>query len=435
MDTKAWRRIASVVLVVACNGSGRGTNKAVVSSAPASASARASTPPVAGGPLPAPSNAPTFMEHMAPALASDGEAFYIDVPTLTPDAPPEVADGGGAAIVECPESISNRTPIATLERLARAGNACGKAALAMRLLEERPPADAFRRALRLAIEAQDAGAPVWECFLFDFARDDARFATCVQRQHESVLGRNRVLALLYVSGAGVPRDLDKAQAIVEKEASQDLGSGRIQGIIDDERRQPTNKRYVFCRDGAGTTVDYVSCEDERTARANWKSSALRGRLAEAAGPHRAVLERLSKAFRAFEKENAMQVYWHIDGTLRGSVSANSTHDWNQRFDALLEQVLIRRSLPSASDGDLESLRKRIDALDRQISSEKPRSGEFEASSFITAYRSAQRKYLALEKSFVAFAVLVLGPEQERSARTALRALRADTLAQWSWSAL
>ncbi|HEX6765271.1 MAG TPA: hypothetical protein VF103_07325, partial [Polyangiaceae bacterium] len=97
----------------------------------------------------------------------------------------------------------------------------------------------------------------------------------------------------------------------------------------------------------------------------------------------------------------------------------------------LEQVLIQRSLPNASDGDLQALHERIDALARKLESEKPAVDAYAASKWAAEYRAAEQKYVAFENSFVAFTVRVLGPEQSRPARAALRMHRAETLDKWS----
>jgi hypothetical protein len=425
-------RIASSFLLVAllwhCDPSGRDARR---SGAASSASAARFAPKVplwglrdvasaSASSAAHASSAPPLAINRAPT--GEGDDFYIEVPKLTVDAPP-VAGEAAVAPRKCPPELARRdTPREKLERLASSGDPCGKAALASKLMQGRPPRDAFRQALRLAIEAQDAGVTVWECFLFDFADDASRLVTCAERTGNLLLS-----SLLHVSGHGVRRDLDRATEILEKDESRACGYSQVKAIIEAERARPTRQRYVFCRDGACTTLEWDQCQKERLLRYDWKSSGLRAKLAEAASSRKLEFEGLLDEFDEFVEHDSSQVYWGVDGLLASSRASSQELELRRRFDALLERVLVARELSDATEAEIKSMQKRVHDLDRLFLKRKPTSDPRAAERYVTEYFSAQKAYQKLEQRFVRFATAVLEKDRGRAARAALLRMRGETL--------
>lgn len=410
-----------VLLLVQCNRSDRDSKGSLASSsAAASALPRGSSSAAA---LPEPSSSapsPPLAVNRAPT--GEGDEFLIEVPKLAVDSPPELR-AASTTLRECPLELAKAdTSRERLERLAKSGDPCAKSALVSKLLAGRPSHDAFRRALRLAIEAQSAGATVRECFLFDFAGEGAWLGLCAART-----GQNLLSSLLHVSGYGVPRDLELAATLLEKDESRACSYDQIKAIIAAERAHPTERRYAFCREAACTSLEWHECYKERNYRYEWKSSELRAKLAEAASPQKKEFERLLALFDGLVQHDSMHVYWGADGPFSNARALGQELVLRQRFDALLEKLLVEKKLPDADDAAIAALQKQLHELDRLFLKRKPSSEHRAAERYVVEYFSAQKAYQTLEQGFVPFATSVLGQDRGLAARAALLRLRVETL--------
>lgn len=414
------RVVASFFLVVALVHCDRGEKSAKGSVASSSSAPARALPSASASARPASSSAPPFAVNRAPT--GEGDDFLIEVPKLTVDSPPAASDAGTARRGCSLELTKADIPRQKLERRASSGDPCAKSALVSKLLSGRPSEGDFRRALRFAIEAQDAGADVRECFLFDFAHDGPRLATCAERGGNALL-----LSLLIVSGFGVPRDLDRARELVERDEFRACGHDQVKAIIEAERAHPTAKRYAYCRDGACTSLEWQGCYAERKHRYEWMSSALRAKLTQAAGPHRKDYERLLALFGDFVEQDSKHVYLGSDSLFSNAKARNQELALKRRFDALLERVLVEKKLPEASDAEIASLQRRLHDLDGLALKRTSPSDPPVAHRYAVAYLSADKAYQMLEQSFVGFCTITLGTDRAVAARAALLRLRAETL--------
>ena len=310
------------------------------------------------------------------------------------------------------------------------GDACGKGALA-RLLVSGPPRLAdFRRALRLASEAEDAGVRVGVCQLYQLAHDFRRLTRCYE-----LTGDHRALSVEYVTGRALSRDLSRARRELERDESKDCGYASVVAMIDDEERAPTARVYDFCRDLACTTLDLNGCASDANFRYRWKSAVLRQRVIDVLdAPGRAAFARLEHDLMSFVDADSSQAYYRfIDGTIRNAMALGVTAEQEERFDATLEQLVLRRSIAPCSASELTALRAELVSLDRSALSESTSMNAVNTSSFHREYRLAAAAYQRFESSWVLFAARLLGGgvETERAARGAVIRNRIELLKKWS----
>jgi hypothetical protein len=184
---------------------------------------------------------------------------------------------------------------------------------------------------------------------------------------------------------------------------------------------------VFCRDGACTALEWQRCYAERNRRYDWKSSALRSKLAQAASAHRKDYERLLALFDDFVEHDSRHVYLRSVGVFSNAEALNQELALKQRFDALLERVLVEKKLPDSSDAEIAALQKRLHDLDGRFLKRRSPSDPPVAHRPAVAYFAASKAYQALEQSFVGFCTTTLGKDGAVAARAALLGLRAETL--------
>ena len=360
----------------------------------------------------------------APPPASPPEIQDPDTPLLTPDVPaaPAVTTTTEAT---CPAWLAHAAG-PRLEQLVAGGDVCSKAALARVLLSGAPRIASFRRALRLASEAEDAGVTVGACQLYQLAHDFRRLTRCYE-----LTGDHRALSVEYVTGRTLSRDLGRARRELERDESKDCGYAAVVAMIDAEERAPTPRIYDFCRDLACTTLDLNACGSDANFRYRWKSAVLRQRVIDVLdAPGRAAFAPLERDFMSFVDADSSQAYYRfIDGTIRNAVALGVTADQEERFDATLEQLVLRRSLAPHTASDLTALRSELADLNRSALNESTSMNAASTSSFHREYRLAAAAYQRFESSWVLFAARVLGSsaETERAARGVVIGSRIELL--------
>jgi hypothetical protein len=284
----------------------------------------------------------------------------------------------------------------------------------------------FRRALRLASEAEDAGVTAGVCQLFQLAHDFPRLARCYELTSD-----HRSLSVEYITGRALARDLRRARQELERDESKDGGYAAVVDVIDAEERAPTTRAYDFCRDLACTTLDLNGCGSDANFRQRWRSAVLRQRVLDVLDANgRAAFARLERDFTSFADADASQAYYRfIDGTIRNAMALGVTASQEERFDTTLEQLVIRRSLAPCTAPELDALRAELTALDRNALSESTSIRAERTNRFHREYQLAAAAYRRFESSWVAFALLVLDghPETERAARGAAIRSRIELL--------
>jgi hypothetical protein len=355
----------------------------------------------------------------SPAAAASSQPFGADQPdaaVLTPDMPVAAPAASPAAAPTCPAWLSRGdAPRVRLEKLATSGDACAKSALARVLLAGWPEVDDFRRALRLASEAQDARVLGGECQLFALARDFLRRARCYEANSD-----HRSTSLEYVSGRVFPRDLSRARQELERDESKDCGYTSLLAIIDAEQATPTQRVYDFCQDAACTTLDLNACGSDENFRHRLTSARIRLKVREALDvPGRAALDHLLRDFARYADADSSQAYYRfIDGTVRNAVALNAEAGQAQRFDAALQTAAIAHSLSAVTAAEIKASRAELAQLDRGALAENTSMRADGTAAFHREYRAAAAAYQLFESSWVAFVARVLGggADSERAAR-------------------
>jgi hypothetical protein len=387
-------------------------------------------PPRASAPLNVASSSPPSIASQAAPPESPPESPASDAPILTPDVSLAPAPTAATATV-CPTWVDSAdTARSRIERLAARGDACGKAALARRLVDEAPRVANFRRALRLTSEAEDAGARVGLCPLYQLAHDFRRLARCYE-----LIGDHRALSLEYVTGRTLSRDLERARRELERDESKDCGYTAIVAMLEAEGQTPTSRVYDFCRDLACTTLDLNGCGSDANFRYRWTSAVLRQRVIDVLdAPGRAAFARVERDFMDFVDADSFQAYYRfIGGTVRNEVALSVTADQEARFDATLEQLVVRRSIAPHTAAELSVLRAELAALDRDALRETISMNAVDTNAFHLKYRLAAAAYQRFESAWVQLATRVLGDsaETEHAARALVLRSRIELLKESS----
>lgn len=276
------------------------------------------------------------------------------------------ADGPGAAPLACEPSDLSSRPLASLRRMAKS-DPCAMRALADRLLAGPTRPEQYREAAELSKLAHDAGVAFVRCELFHYgigmAPDLGRAAECYRRA-----GSLEQLALLYVNGEGVPRDLDRAEALAVELATPHGGSigptctpEGLRRIVDVERLGPSRAPYDYCEDVACSTWDEGYCVSLADLRKSAPAAETREAGVAGLDPSaRASLTRLEKALAVLADAEAEQVYVeHIDGTARAALSLARAAAVRDAYHRTFEKVVVARSAPAVTEPEFEELRAAV----------------------------------------------------------------------------
>jgi hypothetical protein len=187
-------------------------------------------------------------------------------------------------------------------------------------------------AARLFVAASDAHDPDLDCFRFldgaGVPRDLVRARACLERRApeldcggSSMSLETGELALMRIDAIGGRSDGAGGRAIVEG-CFDDVSRQAILEHAAAKERDPKTPRVDFCKDIGGTTVTAEECEGRNgTNTETARDLEAKGVVASLDAAGRDLFARSDKAFRDYVSAVGEYVYEvYIDGTIRGGMS-------------------------------------------------------------------------------------------------------------------
>ena len=173
------------------------------------------------------------------------------------------------------------------------------------------------------------------------------------------------LVMMYINGDGRPKDLDKAQELLTKEASHCLHVSELQMAINERRGVPEQeqRRIGFC-DLAYTTPELNYCVDLENRLEQKKYDEMLLQLhAELSTKAKEILAKIEQESQTIQRIDAARSYTsYLNGSIRGVARASTEGYIKERHYKRIEAFLVKRTLPNSSSTALQAADKELNVV-------------------------------------------------------------------------
>lgn len=193
------------------------------------------------------------------------------------------------------------------------------------------------------------------------------------------------VVIMYVNGEGAPRDLQKAEAVLEagQKTDPDVAppekAAALQKAIDKCKLAPHEScpRVDYCRDVAYTTQELEICDaiDQSSEEAGLSRTIAEVRR-KLSAPDRAIFDRAVAEFKAYQLEEMQRAYENVTpGTMSGLAGAGQAAFVRDNFLKLIAEAIQTHKLKPASISEYKATDDKLGRVDSDDLREHVKEGQ------------------------------------------------------------